>query len=609
MSTRIILLITVFSCFFTSYSQEKKAATDSTLIGYQKIEKIAKKSKFTTSLHRLIFKSTSVKQTGIKTTQIVSNYLQFEGKIIRKISIQTLDPFGFSDSDSTKTPRHFASKAGNAVHIKTKKFTIRNILLIEENEPFDSLKVKETERLIRSQRFVRRVTIYTENVPGSSADSVDVKITVLDSWSLIPTPSATTKKASYELLERNFLGSGHSWDNKYTHELDDKRRAFSTRYIIPNIKNTYIQTTLNYQIDVNKDYSKYIEIERKFFSPLTRWAGGILLENRLLKDSLIDSNSNYELQTFKYGTIDTWGGQSTPILKGNSETERTTNLIATLRYYKRNYERRISEDFDPYAFYSNEAFWLAGIGVSSRKYVKDEYIFNYNITEDVPIGKYYGITAGIQDKNDNTRFYVGARATLGDYFKWGYFSTNYEYGTFFNDGKNEQSAFLAELYYFTRLFEPGKWKIRQFFKSNMVFGGHRVDIKGDQLSINEANGITGFNDAKLIGTKKMIFSFQTQSYSPWELAGFRFNPFFNYTLAFIGDSENGFKKSEGFSKIGLGILLSNDYLVFSTFQFSIAFYPKIPNEGRNIFRTNNFNTRDFGYLDFEINKPRTVFYE
>jgi hypothetical protein len=129
------------------------------------------------------------------------------------------------------------------------------------------------------------------------------------------------------------------------------------------------------------------------------------------------------------------------------------------------------------------------------------------------------------------------------------------------------------------------------------------------LSINEANGITGFNDAKLIGTKKMIFSFQTQSYSPWELAGFRFNPFFNYTLAFIGDSENGFKKSEGFSKIGLGILLSNDYLVFSTFQFSIAFYPKIPNEGRNIFRTNNFNTRDFGYLDFEINKPRTVFYE
>jgi hypothetical protein len=68
MPTRIILLITVFFCFLTSYSQEKKTATDSTLLGYQKIENTAKKSKFTASLHRLIFKSTSVKQTGIKTS-------------------------------------------------------------------------------------------------------------------------------------------------------------------------------------------------------------------------------------------------------------------------------------------------------------------------------------------------------------------------------------------------------------------------------------------------------------------------------------------------------------------------------------------------------------
>jgi hemolysin activation/secretion protein len=142
----------------------------------------------------------------------------------------------------------------------------------------------------------------------------------------------------------------------------------------------------------------------------------------------------------------------------------------------------------------------------------------------------------------------------------------------------------------------------------MTFGGHRLDIKGDQLSINETNGIIGFNDTKLFGDKKMIFSLQTQSYSPWQFAGFRFNPFLNYTLAFLGDSENGFKKSEGFSRIGLGVLISNDYLVFTTFQLSLAFYPKIPNEGINIIRTNNFRTSDFGYLDFEINKPRTVIF-
>lgn len=602
-----LFIVLIFSVSL-SFSQEKKTEKDSVLLGYQKIEELSKKSKFTTQLHRLIFKSTAVnKKRKYKAASVEPDYSLYEGKIIRTISIQTLDPFGFSEADSTRKPKHFASKAGNFVHIKTKKFAIQNTLLIKENQAFDSLKVKETERLIRSQRFVRRVAIRVQNTTESS-DSIDVFISVLDSWSLIPNASITSSKAGYELLERNFLGSGHSWDNRYQHDLDDKRRAFSTRYIIPNIKNTYIRTSLNYQMDLNKDYVKYIEIERDFFSPLTRWAGGLLLENRLFKDSLTNAIGNYESQTFHYGTIDAWGGHSSPLTKGTTEAERTTNLVTTLRYFKTNYERRISSDFDPLDFYTNEAFWLTGIGISSRKFIKDKFIFNYNITEDVPIGKYFGITTGFQEKNNTNRLYIGARATLGDYFKWGYFSTNYEYGTYFNEGTNEQSAFVAQFMYFTPLFEPGEWKIRQFFKSNMVFGGHRLDIKGDQLSINESNGIIGFNDAKLFGDKKMVFSFQTQSYSPWEWAGFRFNPFFNYSLAFIGNSESGFNKSQGFSKIGLGVLLSNDYLVFSSFQFSIAFYPKIPNEGENIFKMNNFSTSDFGYLDFAINKPRTVLY-
>lgn len=605
---KFLLFFLSLFCFASSFSQEKNTKTDSTLIGYQNIERLSKKNKFTTQLHRLIFKSTSTKYSRRKkTTTVNSSHDTYQGKVIRNISFQTLDPFGFSETDSTRRPRHFSSKVGNVVHIKTKKFAIRNTLLIKENQLYDSIKIKETERLIRSQRFVRRVSIQTQHA-GGSADSVDVHITVLDSWSLIPNASITPSKAGYELLERNFIGTGHSWDNRYQHDLEDKRRAFSTRYIIPNIKNTYIQTTLNYQMDLNKDYIKYINVERNFFSPLTRWAAGLLLENRFLKDSLPDNSGNFAQQTFKYGTIDVWGGHSFAIYAATTKNDQVTNLITTLRYFKRNYERMISEDYDPYDFYTNEAFWLTGIGISSRKFVKDEYIFNYGITEDVPIGKYYGITAGIQEKNSTTRMYVGARATLGDYFKWGYFSTNYEYGTFFNNGKNEQSAFLAELYYFSPLFEPGKWKIRQFFKSTMVFGGHRINVKGDQLSINESNGIIGFNDSRLFGTQKMVFSFQTQTYSPWEWAGFRFNPFFNYTLAFIGDSENGFSNSPGYSKIGLGVLLSNDYLVFSSFQLSFAYYPKIPNEGTNIIRTNNFSTSDFGYLDFEINKPRTVIF-
>lgn len=609
MTQKYLLSFLLLCLCFISYSQENKTKTDSAINGYNKIENYSKKNKFTKFVHKLVFRSTSVKPAKPKNVQsLAKKHSVYENKIIRNIKIKTLDPFGYSEIDTLKKPKRFTEKAGNAIHMKSRNFAIRNILLLKKHQPYDSLIIKESERLIRSQRFVRRVNINSE-LTGKNADSVDITITVLDSWSLIPNANLTPSKATYELLERNFLGSGHLWDNRYQHELDDKRRAFSTRYVIPNIRNSYVQTDLNYQIDLESNYSKSIRMERRFFSPLTRWAGGVFLENRLRRDSLPNLELDYSLQTFKNNTIDLWVGHSFILKNDELKIQRNTSLVTTLRYLKVNYLEDISSDFDPINFYSNESFWLAGIGVSSRNFVQDEYVFNFAIAEDIPIGKYYGITGGMQHKNFENRLYFGAKATFGNYFKWGYFSTNYEYGSFFKDKKNQQSAFAFQINYFTPLVEMGKWKVRQFFKSDIIIGSHRLDSPGDRISINESKGINGFNDPKFLGTRKMLFSFQTQSYSPWQWAGFRFSPFFNYSLAFLADSKINFNGSSGYSKIGFGAIITNDYLVFNSFQISIAYYPRIPNQGENIFKSNTFKSSDFGYLDFEINKPKTVLYE
>ena len=39
----------------------------------------------------------------------------------------------------------------------------------------------------------------------------------------------------------------------------------------------------------------------------------------------------------------------------------------------------------PVNYNSDEKFILSGIGISHRSFVQDSYIFNYGITEDVPI--------------------------------------------------------------------------------------------------------------------------------------------------------------------------------------------------------------------------------
>jgi hypothetical protein len=77
----------------------------------------------------------------------------------------------------------------------------------------------------------------------------------------------------------------------------------------------------------------------------------------------------------------------------------------------------------------------------------------------------------------------------------------------------------------------------------------------------------------------------------------------------LADPSTGFKNSQIYSKIGIGVLIKNNYLVFNSFQISIAFYPNIPGIGRSVFKTNSFKTADFGFDDFEIGKPATVLYQ
>jgi hypothetical protein len=602
----ILFLFILSNCPF-SFSQVNETKKD-TLKMHQDIQTYSKKNKFTKLLYGLIFQPIKIKRKKEIKKTAQKRFRNFEGKIIRNINVVTLDPFGYSETDTTASPKKFMSRAGNSLHNKSKQFAIRNLILIRKNKPLDSLMVKESERLIRSQRYISRVLIMPQLISEKS-DSVDVTIRVVDSWSLVPEISGSGDKIDFDLNERNFLGMGHQFENIYKKRFSDSEIAYSTKYTIPNIKNTYIKTTLDYQIDVDNNYGKSIQMERPFYSPFAKWAAGVYFDQQFKVDSLPDINNVYAKQNFKFNTQDFWAGNAIRIFKGNSERERTTNLITVARILKINYIESPTIAYDNLNIFSDENFYLLGIGISSRQYVEDKFLFNYRITEDVPVGRAFGVTGGYQKKNNLGRSYLGTRASLGRYYKFGYLSSNFEYGTFFNNSKWEQNTFSFQANYFTHLMEIGDWKFRQFVKSQLLIGNNRLASNADRLTLNDKNGIPGFNTTSLFGTKKLLITFQTQSYTPWNIWGFRFNPYLNYTMGMLGDAESGFKRSKMYSQFGAGIIIRNDYLVFSSFQLSLAFYPVIPGSGNDIFKTNAINTEDFGFQDFEIYKPEPVRYK
>jgi hypothetical protein len=606
--TRILLFLMLF-CHLFSLAQDNPKAKDSSKM-YRNIEKYSKKGKFTKFLHKLIFEP--VAKQEIKNIALhkikKQHYAQSEGKIIRKITIETLDPFGYSEIDSTQHPKHYIARAGNSLHLKTQNWAIRNFLLLHENTKLDSLMVKESERLIRSQRYVRGVKITTE-ISSEHSDSVDVYVRVLDSWSVVPELTISSSKSRFEITERNFLGTGHEFSNVYTNSLTSSRNGYSGVYRIPNILKTFIQTSFVYKVNMEDHYVKSINIERPFFSPYARWGAGVYLDKQYVKETIFDQNQVSQIQKFKFISQDYWGGHAFRIIKGNNETERVTNLITSIRYHTKNYLEKPEFLLDSLGIFSNESLYLISIGLSSRKFTQDKYIFNYNIIEDVASGILYNITSGYQRKNEAFRFYGGVRFAMGKYYKFGYLSGSLEYGTFLKNSKTIQSAINFNSVYFTNLYIMGNWKFRQFIKPELIIGANRLESNLDQLTLNENPGIQGFKNETLYGTKRFLLTLQTQGYSPWKVLGFRMNPYISFTMGALGQKNTGFRNSKIYSQLGAGIIISNDYLVFNAFQFSFSYYPNLPIDAGSEFKTNAIKTYDFGLQSFEISKPLLVPYK
>lgn len=611
MKYKYIFLLLFFICLTTQAQKKVIHSGNDSVQVYKKIEQNAKKTKFKRLVYRLLFKSKRSETKSQKDAQkeffIQKSFDRNEGKIIREIRIETLDPFGFSVDNYKDQPHKGFERFGNRMHLKTKNWTIRNLLLFKKNQPLDSLAVEESERLIRRQRYIRRVIIKPVEIPGST-DSVDVSVRVLDSWSLIPTGAISSSRARLDLTERNFFGLGHEIENDFSRRFDDGKRAYTARYTINNIKNTYIKATFAYENDLNDNVTRSGRIERLFFSPLTRLAGGAYFENRFYVDSLPDNSGAFANQSFKLETQQYWAGHSFKIFEGRSEDFRSTNLVTTLGYKNVSYKANPSLAYDPTRFFASEKTYLTTIGFNTRKFSEDKYLFNYGIIEDVPYGQVYAITAGFQDKNNRRRTYFGGRVAYGTYFPVGYASINVELGSFFDAGNSQETTLRVEGNYFTNLLSIGSWRVRQFIKPTFVLGNHRNPIIADRVTIPANDGISGFDNPLINGTRKLFTTFQTQTYVPGNWHGFHFSPFFNMTMGILGEKTDQLFSDKLYSIFSLGVLISNDYLVFNNFQISFSFYPSIPYQGTNVFRTNTFKNDDLTLPDYQIGEPIIVPY-
>lgn len=609
MNKKIAVYFMFCFCLFCEGIFAQVKENDSTTSIYQDIHDLSKKSKFNKFVYKLLFRSSALKAENLIPDRkpvekpLITN--KSNGKIIRNIIIETLDPFGQSVTNENKKPRNGFERFGNSIHLKTKEFTIRNLLLFRKNELCDSLILKESERLIRSQRYVREIKV-TPIFLGATNDSIDVKVRVLDSWSLIPNGSYSSNQSSVKLTERNLFGFGHQIAGNLENKFSPKEQAVFARYTINNIKNSFIKLDLEYTNEFSNNSRRSVDLSRPFYSVYAKNAGGFYFENRLRTEQfpVLDTIS---LQKVSYDFQEYWYGRSFKINSKSNPERYFTNMILALTYNQKVFGRLPEPTLDPSNYFSNEKNWVGMIGISRQKFYQDTFVFNYNITEDIPYGENIALIIGHQEKNSNSRMYTGLSVSYGKKCSFGYASGFAEWGSFYDAGLTEQTTFKMGLNYFSPLLSWGKWHFRQVVKPTYVWGNNRDDSFKDRLNLLEADGLPGFNN-RLNGTQKWTVSFQTQSYIPGSWYGFRFSPYFNTTLGSLAN-EKALFSSKVYSKFSIGALINNDFLVFNSFQISFSYYPTIPFEGDGINKFNSFENTNLSLYDFQLSKPGYIRYE
>lgn len=153
----------------------------------------------------------------------------------------------------------------NDYHVVSTEATIREDLLFIEGQPYQAAVIAETERLLRSRRYLRHAEI---EVSRYCPDDRSLQLTVrtFDNWSLLPRlslgHSGGETKSNLGIAEDNLWGSGNQAQIEYFN--DSERDGYRLQFHSPNISASHWQTTLQYA-DTSDGESYRFNLVRPFY--------------------------------------------------------------------------------------------------------------------------------------------------------------------------------------------------------------------------------------------------------------------------------------------------------------------------------------------------------
>jgi hypothetical protein len=538
-------------------------------------------------------------------------FQRYRGRIIRNIYIGALD-FGVSIKDTSKKLNNSLTRLANAMHRKSRDFTIRNNLFFKEGQQLSPYVLGDNERHLRDMPYLQDARIMVRPVKGS--DSVDIVVYTKDVLSIGGTFTANDMNSGeLAIKEDNLLGWGDRIQVSTLYDYKRNQRfGNGFEYIKRNIGGSFIDAYAGYTTFA-KSFSSgnreenyaYMIFLRPLVDPYMRWtysaeASVHSTQNMYVTDSLYDSDLKY-----KYTVVDAWAGwnMSADGLVGKNEDDRLRRLLA-LRVLDRNFSDKPIKYAEQYDYrYADLAAVLASASIFKQNFYKTQYIYGFGRNEDVPEGIDVSLTGGWTKKNLRERPYVGLDFERYYFANKRYFNYTVRAGTFLYKGQPEDVDLLANLDYFSQLKKLGtRWRQRTFLSAGV--SKQYNTVLNEPLMFESEFGLPGFRYNNIGGDVRLSWKAESVFFSPWSILLFKFAPFVFADGTYFRFYNTNFSQHL-YTSLGGGVRIRNESLIFGTIEIRGSYFPRKNFYGDSYRIDINTNLR-FKYNQQLVKKPDFV---
>ena len=488
--------------------------------------------------------------------------LEAAGATIGEIYVDNINIFDTRLPEEDNALFRFA----NWLHVKTRRETILQQLLVKPGDAFSTRLLRESERVLRANGYLHDAFIQ----PRTWHDGVvDLQILTQDVWTLKPGVSFGRKggrnSSSVGIQETNLLGWGKDVGIDYKSGVDRTSKAFAFRD--RQLAGTW--WTLSAEYDDNSDgRAQKLTLERPFFSLDSRDAMGLTFRNERRVDSLYQQGQIVD----QYAVVDrgatVYTGWSAGLRNGSALRWTVGVTSDELRYDA--LPSTVSTTLPP-----GRRLVYPWVGVA---WLEDQYLATKNQdqigkTEDVALGwnvqGRFGIASSSLGSDRNAGVFIASAAK-------GWQPTPAQTvllnasaeGRLQGEGFSGTRTSLSTRYYFRASAR------NTFFAAASIDRGLRLD--GDQqIQLGGDNGLRGYPLRYQSGNGRWLITAEQRTFTDWyPFRLFRLGGAIFYDMGRTWDGNAAGDSSRGLLRdAGLGLRIGNSRSALGTIVHVDAAFP------------------------------------